>query len=194
MALFKHRLHDLPARIQIDIPEGSAGPGILTGIGIVIGVIGFGFIIFGPETIYYNRYEGMNFIQMLQAYPGPIASVGFLLVTLGGLWSGSEEKERLQKIEDSLYSQLAFSQEDIPDNKVLSFERNDDGSFTVSLEDFSPEDLENAGEVAARNAGETSSDRSEKENATESGPGAQNAEPAMAEAEADSKKNASDRV
>lgn len=186
MALFKHRLHDLPARIQIDIPEGSAGPGILTGIGIVIGVIGFGFIIFGPETIYYNRYEGMNFIQMLQAYPGPIASVGFLLVTLGGLWSGSEEKERLQKIEDSLYSQLAFSQEDIPDNKVLSFERNDDGSFTVSLEDFSPEDLENAGE--------TSSDRSEKENATESGPGAQNAEPAMAEAEADSKKNASDRV
>ncbi len=192
MAIFKHRLHDLPARIQIEIPEGSAGPGILSVIGIIIGVIGGGFIIFGPETIYYNRYEGMNFIQMLQAYPGPIASVGFLLVTLGGLWSGNEEKERLKKIEESLYSQLAFSPEDIPEGKMLDFERNEDGSFTVSLVDYTPEVLDEAGEVIPRNVSEAPADGSGNERAGEAGEFAlNNAEPAMADAEADSKKSSS---
>ncbi|WP_086481710.1 hypothetical protein [Oceanospirillum sanctuarii] len=187
MALFKHRLHDLPARIQIEIPEASSGPGILTVIGIIIGVIGGGFIIFGPETIYYNRYEGMNLLQMLQAYPGPIASVGFLLVTLGGLWSSNEEKERLKKIEECLYSQLAFSPEDIPDGKMLDFERNEDGSFTVSLVDFTPEMLEEADTVTRRTIEDDTdgfvADRPK------------DAEPAFVKVEADSQKtSATERV
>lgn len=139
MVIFKHRLQDLPANISIEIPESTPGPGILSVIGIIIGIIGGGFIIFGPETIYYNRYEGMNFLQILQAYPGPIASVGFLLVSLGGLWSNQAEKERLNAIEASLYRQLAFTPEDIPDGKQLDFTANEDGSFKVSLEDIPAE-------------------------------------------------------
>lgn len=140
MAVFKHRLQDLPANIQIDIPSESPGPSILTAIGVAIGVVGVGFIIFGPETIYYNRVSGMTFIQILQAYPGPIASVGFLLVTLAGMWSGTEAKDRLQQIENSVYDQLAFTAEEIPEDKQLDFEMNEDGSFTVSLGDFVSEE------------------------------------------------------
>lgn len=140
MAVFKHRLQDLPAKIRIDVPVPSPGPGILNIIGIVIGVVGAGFIIFGPETIYYNRYSGMTLLQMMQAYPGPIASVGFLLVTLGSLWSGHEAKQRIEAVEQALYSQLAFTEEDIPAGKQLEFEADEAGFFLVSLVDYLPDD------------------------------------------------------
>jgi hypothetical protein len=46
-------------------------------------LVGAGFIIFGPNSVWVNRYEGPTFLQFLQLYPGPIVTVGFALAYLG---------------------------------------------------------------------------------------------------------------
>lgn len=73
-------MKDLPAKVKVELPEKPSNS-VATAFGImglIILLVGGGFIIFGPEKIYYNIYDGMTFVQYLQAYPGPIASVGAL--------------------------------------------------------------------------------------------------------------------
>jgi hypothetical protein len=68
--------------------EGETGDKAFNGwvvwsIGMIVAAIGVVTLIFGPETITYNRIAGPSLIQYIQIYPGPIATVGSLLVLVG---------------------------------------------------------------------------------------------------------------
>ncbi|MFJ4144970.1 hypothetical protein [Pseudomonas sp. NPDC089734] len=45
-------------------------------------VVGGVTIIFGPNSVTYNLRAGPTFLQFIQIYPGPIVSVGSLLLAL----------------------------------------------------------------------------------------------------------------
>ncbi|NIF27859.1 hypothetical protein F3J44_15925 [Pantoea sp. Tr-811] len=57
--------------------------GSVMAIGFLIALVGFGALIFGPETITYNRMTGPTLLQYVQMYPGPIFSVGGALFAVG---------------------------------------------------------------------------------------------------------------
>ncbi|MFJ4155338.1 hypothetical protein ACIPZF_11080 [Pseudomonas sp. NPDC089752] len=57
--------------------------GLVMAIGAMIALLGLATVVFGPETITYSRLTGPTFIQYIQMYPGPIFSVGGILVASG---------------------------------------------------------------------------------------------------------------
>ncbi|MDO7929173.1 hypothetical protein Q6A51_20515 [Pseudomonas sp. KFB-139] len=59
-------------------------PFLLLGISAWLMIlVGFFTIVFGPEVISYDSQTGPTFGQIIQIYPGPIVSVGVLLLTIG---------------------------------------------------------------------------------------------------------------
>ncbi|MFJ4386623.1 hypothetical protein ACI2KG_24275 [Pseudomonas sp. NPDC089407] len=57
--------------------------GFVMAVGGLIALLGFGTMVFGPETITYNRITGPTLFQYIEMYPGPIFSVGGALFALG---------------------------------------------------------------------------------------------------------------
>lgn len=56
---------------------------LLTIFGAGILLLGIATIIVGPKVIYYSRLSGPTLAEYIQLYPGPIATVGGLILTLG---------------------------------------------------------------------------------------------------------------
>jgi hypothetical protein len=46
-------------------------------------LVGAGFIVFEPDSVWGDRFKGPIFLRYLQLYPGYIASLGFALAYLG---------------------------------------------------------------------------------------------------------------
>ncbi|MWV17813.1 hypothetical protein F3I16_17365 [Pseudomonas sp. L-22-4S-12] len=71
--------------------EGSPLATILTFIGYGVLIVGVLTLIFGPESVMVNTFSGPDFFQMIQLYPGPIASLGFLIVSAATLLNGQKQ-------------------------------------------------------------------------------------------------------
>lgn len=56
---------------------------LLVGVGFLVTAVGVITMIFGPETITYNRMTGPTLFQYIQIYPGPIATIGGVCMAVG---------------------------------------------------------------------------------------------------------------
>jgi len=56
---------------------------MLVGVGFLVTAVGVITMIFGPETITYNRMTGPTLLQYIQIYPGPIATIGGVCMAVG---------------------------------------------------------------------------------------------------------------
>lgn len=56
---------------------------MLVGVGFLVTAVGVITMIFGPETITYNRMTGPTLFQYIQIYPGPIATIGGVCMAVG---------------------------------------------------------------------------------------------------------------
>ncbi|QKE62278.1 hypothetical protein HNE05_02505 [Aquipseudomonas campi] len=72
--------------------EDSSLATILSFIGYGVLIVGVLTLIFGPESVMVSTFSGPDFFQMIQLYPGPIASVGFLIVSGAALLNGQKEQ------------------------------------------------------------------------------------------------------
>nr|WP_086937692.1 hypothetical protein [Thaumasiovibrio occultus] len=117
-------IHDLPCKIRVYLPEQNTALiriGMFFSIvGLCMLIVGCGFIVFGPDRIYYNYYEGLTFVQMLQAYPGPLATVGCLVTVLGSKLGGAEENKRQRALDDLVAKRIKIDDAEIPDGFTLS--------------------------------------------------------------------------
>ncbi len=137
----KYKRSELPAKVKIDLIkikksiDTNKFIGYLFAIvGIAIGVIGGAFIMFGPSTITYNRYEGMTFFQMLQAYPGPVATVGGVILTIGSSVVSVSEAALSKKILEEINKQMDFDISKLPDDEEVTIENVADGSLLVDIQ------------------------------------------------------------
>ncbi|QUJ69518.1 hypothetical protein KDD30_22485 (plasmid) [Photobacterium sp. GJ3] len=142
---------DLPSKVKITLPEEpeTTGTSAIEFIGLGIAIIGVLFILFGPNEIVYNRYEGMSFVQMLQAYPGPIASVGFLIYGLTNRMRVSGLEEYQVQVLETLEAAILIKDEEIPEGYRLSIDTeagDEKGVYLVSLVEASDEDEETSQE------------------------------------------------
>ncbi|MBA1199772.1 hypothetical protein G7011_21920 [Pseudomonas plecoglossicida] len=69
----------------VNAEEGSAvyAYWMLVGVGFLVTAVGVITMIFGPETITYNRMTGPTLFQYIQIYPGPIATIGGVCMAVG---------------------------------------------------------------------------------------------------------------
>lgn len=136
--LKQYKREELPATVTLTLDHGSSSfwGGFLMVVGGAITLTGAGFIIFGPDTIYYNTYSGMSFMQFLQAYPGPIATIGFALLALGQLALNNQINKENEQIALQIENHLAFSVEDLPDNERLYVHPLGDDQFEVGIEEI----------------------------------------------------------
>lgn len=130
-------MKDLPAKVKLVLPAKSSG-----NFSMVFSIIGFStffvgamFIIFGPDQIYYNMYDGMTFIQYLQAYPGPIASVGVLILSLTQAASNSAKKGYMEEVNRCIDRAIQIEEDEIPEGFTLSMEvcEDEEQTFLVKL-------------------------------------------------------------
>jgi len=127
-------LKDLPAEFEIKLPEPDDFVGSMVAcFGYVILAVGVLTLMFGPETIYYNRLHGMNFLQMIQAYPGPITTAGFLIATLGQLVSNSAKKQYIEQFDTLLAQRVSIPDGDIPQGFQLALTSLKDSRYMLSL-------------------------------------------------------------
>lgn len=136
-------IDDLPAEVELQLPAAEKGMGwLVTGIGMVVIAVGVLTLLFGPETIYYNRATGMTFLQMIQAYPGPITTVGFLIAYGGHMLSGSEAQRQHEAVTAAFESKIRIPDEAIPSGYRLAIEPLGGERYSVSLVELSQEELE----------------------------------------------------
>ncbi|UUY10470.1 hypothetical protein LRS11_10760 [Pseudomonas sp. J452] len=63
---------------------------LLSFIGYGVLIVGVLTLIFGPESVMVSTFSGPDFFQMIQLYPGPIASAGFLIASAATLMNGQK--------------------------------------------------------------------------------------------------------
>jgi len=103
-------------------------------IGIVAIVVGAYFMMFGPNSIIYDRFEGMSYIQLMQAYPGPLASIGFAIIMLGKvLFSIGGEKMNGEWVVSQIQDITDFDILNLPDNEELSIALIETRLFRVDI-------------------------------------------------------------
>jgi hypothetical protein len=135
------KMQDLPAEIQLEIPESNNPFATLCNVvGFVLLIVGILFIFFGPETIYYNMLEGMTFLQFLQSYPGPIATVGGGLVYIGSHLATTSVNKANEMLQQQLDARLEISDSDIPEGHSLAFTALGNNRFRVDLAEDVAED------------------------------------------------------
>ena len=131
------QIDDLPAKVKIELPERQEGNGsnILFCLGSIITCVGFLFIMFGPDEIYFSRSDGATFIQFLQLYPGPIATAGGILLYIARAVSDGSEKEYQDEVEECLATAINIQDKDIPEGLALSMEpcEGEDNIMMVKL-------------------------------------------------------------
>jgi hypothetical protein len=126
------KLQDLPAEIQLEIPESNNPLASLCNVvGFVLLIVGILLIFFGPEKIYYNMMEGMTFIQFFQAYPGPIATVGGGLLYIGSHLATTSVNKVNELFQRQIDARLDISDSDIPEGHSLAFTALGNNRFRV---------------------------------------------------------------
>ncbi|CAH0533647.1 hypothetical protein VST7929_01518 [Vibrio stylophorae] len=136
-ALTQVRCHDLPAKVYIPLDTiKSPATRLATTIhymGLAIALIGFGFVLFGPETIYYNRLQGMSFIQYWQAYPGPIASVGMLIAVIGGKMASSLCESAQKQAIEMIEAAIQIEDSELPQGHKVNMDELKTNHFWISF-------------------------------------------------------------
>jgi len=119
----KITVNDLPVVINPAImpePELSYAGFIITLIGIIIALVGIVTIITGPDVIQYYEDEGMSFKQIIQAFPGPIATAGSLIFYFGNKCRNDFSENEI--MDSYIKEKLDLRSEDVPDGKEISIE------------------------------------------------------------------------
>jgi len=130
----------LSANLPENPSNGTATLGtIISGIGILIIVVGALILLFGPEYVTYNRYRGPTFFQFLQLYPGPITTGGFLVAALGQALANSGQKSSAQLLTEQgfLLTNYPLEPQNISpfmkDDEFFLFNYDGGDQFTVEL-------------------------------------------------------------
>lgn len=135
-------IDDLPADIELDLPAQSIGIGwIIRAVGLLVCGVGIFTLVAGPETISYNRNVGMTFLQMIQAFPGPIATVGFLLAGLGQTIESNTSASHELGIKDALMYKVIIPERRIPVGFRLQVDPLGGNQFRVHLVEKAGVDL-----------------------------------------------------
>ncbi|MES1939349.1 hypothetical protein T5B8_03866 [Salinisphaera sp. T5B8] len=111
---------------------------LVSAIGLLTLLVGGYFLLFGPEYVRYNVVTGMTFKQILQAYPGPIASLGAVAVAIGQAIGNAGEKHRVAAVEAVVTTALEREQitpEDFGDEYRLSMRKRQDDRLELDLVD-----------------------------------------------------------
>lgn len=145
----KYTVADLPVELELPkVSTSDASGTVVSWIGWIVTIVGGLTIVFGPNTLQIS-YAGPTFFEFIQLYPGPITSVGFLIIMAGQFISNQTIKEALTDFQESVDSQLSIPDEDIPAGKELSinlieqFETSDLYRFELIDKEVSEEPLEN---------------------------------------------------
>lgn len=72
--------------------EGSSLATLLSFLGYGLLIVGVLTLFFGPESVMVNSLSGPDFFQMIQLYPGPITTLGFLIVSGATLLNGQKQQ------------------------------------------------------------------------------------------------------
>ena len=126
-------INNLPGKIKLDLPT-EPGSNFLTWLGYAIAAIGGSFILLGPSEIMVS-YSGPTFVQFFQLYPGPIATLGFLIVYFGNLMTNSALKTHAEAAKEGMTEKVNIKDEEIPEGFELSFTACEDETnvYLVSL-------------------------------------------------------------
>ncbi|WP_087018235.1 hypothetical protein [Thaumasiovibrio subtropicus] len=139
-------INDLPGRVRISLPHApdSSSSSPLLWIGFILLFVGAVFIIFGPNQIRVSP-SGMTFLQFLQIYPGPIASVGGFCIWGANRMHNSELEHYVKAVNEVTDRVIKISDEEVPEGYELSIERveGEEEIFDVSLVEKSEEPDEN---------------------------------------------------
>jgi len=116
--------------------ETDSAPVILTSlllslIGLLLFVVGGAFIIFGPDTVRIDYLTGLTFLQFLQLYPGPIASVGVLVYGISTFLRSSGIVEPMIPEQFLTANYDLKLPEGIDDDKPLAITYVGDGVFRI---------------------------------------------------------------
>lgn len=132
----RYGIDDLPVEIELDIPlDTNNAPGVVAAVGWILFVVGFATMVFGPETIHYNRLTGMTFWQFIQAYPGPITSVGVLVLSMSSYLKSSHLKAQTETLLAVIDEKTNIQEEEIPPGKQLDIKIIDYGKLYIQLID-----------------------------------------------------------
>lgn len=96
----------------IDYIVGPAAPAglfgwALKGIGGLVFIVGVFTIMLGPSSVMVSTFSEPTFFQLIQLYPGPVATVGSLIIA-AGVWVEREGKDELLSPEEYLRRYYCF--------------------------------------------------------------------------------------
>lgn len=106
---------------------------ILLIVGALIALLGGLTIVFGPRTVTYNALTGPSLLQFIQLVPGPIFTVGGLMVGVAAFIDNHNGKPPFApEVYLLLFYELQFAE--MPDDPSrISLEYLNDGKFRISL-------------------------------------------------------------
>ncbi|WP_024676196.1 hypothetical protein [Pseudomonas syringae] len=121
----------LSAEKEIDSAQVILTSLLLRLIGLLLLVVGGAFIIFGPRTVRIDYATGLTFLQFLQLYPGPIASVGMLVYGISSFLRSSGIDEPMIPEQFLTTNYDLKLPEGIDDDKPLAITYVGDGVFRI---------------------------------------------------------------
>lgn len=127
-------INDLPATFELRGTESSTLPGtIITVIGVILLLVGGVTLLTGPDSIVYDTRVGMTFEQMIQAYPGPIVSVGFLIVLAGQGISSAIAGNNAEAFTEQLHARVDIPDSALPEGYRLHLEAHGGPHYSLKL-------------------------------------------------------------
>ena len=127
-------IHDLPSEITINVTKPN--PSLIHlafYLGTALLVLGIIFIIFGPEYVYVDWSRGISFIQFFQLYPGPIASVGGVVVAVCMSLESGMNSSYTRKVNDEINTKIDIPPEAVPAGFILQIVQKSDLVWNVDL-------------------------------------------------------------
>lgn len=115
---------DLPKTFEFKTTPG--GYVFFLGIGYIILAVGVLSLIFAPSTLTY--YGSLTFFQIVYMHPGPVVSIGILLV---GASTQIAATRTTNKVKEILEGHQLDPDANVPPNACLSIEQGDDKLFLV---------------------------------------------------------------
>lgn len=103
---------------------------LLVGVGFLVTAVGVITMIFGPETITYNRMTGPTLFQYIQIYPGPIATIGGVCMAVGSKL-GSKMIMTCESYLQANYQLMAEDGKDV--TKVVKVTHLGEDKFEIEL-------------------------------------------------------------
>ncbi|AUI87585.1 hypothetical protein BS333_14305 [Vibrio azureus] len=118
----KATIDNLPCFIKIEPVEKPNNTlyNFLVCTSAVIGLVGVITLFLGPDTIYYDRNDGPTLLQLIQIFPGPIASVGIALHQLFSHVVNVRHSKYLDEIDAKIKSSIDIYDNDLPSGYKIS--------------------------------------------------------------------------